>query len=106
MVEFLQDELKDGIINYSRRGILSNKITWDEIKKIYPDEWVSLHNCEKDPTGLLVKAEVFAHSKNRKDVFELSTKAGMFTNLIDFTGIPSTFLGFCRWEFTNVKTGK
>lgn len=82
------------------------KLTWEEIKKKYPNEWVSLSNCERDNTGLLIKAEVFTHSKERKEVFAISAKANMITNLIDYTGVPANFLGFSRLDFIDVQAGK
>lgn len=51
---------------------MSEKLSWDEIKQRYPDQWVELIECEwnpvePDPYNGIVRH----HSKRRKELHEL-----------------------------------
>lgn len=70
-----------------------------------PDKWVSMFNCEKDESGNIIGGEIFAHSKERKEVFQKNIEAEMRTNFVDYTRKVTPFLGFCKWTITDVKTG-
>ncbi|MBI4858987.1 MAG: hypothetical protein HY815_01745 [Candidatus Riflebacteria bacterium] len=67
---------------------MAEKLTWDEIKKQYPDEWVILVNLDRNGDDDAVQGgEVFAHSKNKKDLLA-STKMALAgqSRAVRFTG--------------------
>jgi len=57
----------------------SQYISFDELKKIYPDEWVLLGNPEMKNTSVL-GGVVLYHSKDKKEVSPMSagTKQQVF----------------------------
>ena len=62
-------------------------MTWNEIKKEYPDEWVILKDTEFDVKGLVpVKAEVIEHAKSRKAFSELLKDIAVKEATILYTG--------------------
>ena len=50
---------------------MAEKLTWDEIKRQYPDEWVILTEPDVDrSTTTLLGGRVFAHGKDRDEVHD------------------------------------
>lgn len=49
---------------------MSQKMTWDEMKKSYPDEWVALVDYEEDDR-VDIEGVVVAHHPNRKTFHEM-----------------------------------
>lgn len=47
---------------------MGQKMTWDEMKDAYPDEWLAVVNCTSDHSGEVESGEVVAHY-NDKDEF-------------------------------------
>jgi hypothetical protein len=47
---------------------MADKLTWDEIKGKYPDEWVVLVDYELDPDEEVTAGTVLAHSRNKADL--------------------------------------
>ncbi|MBI4211004.1 MAG: hypothetical protein HY540_00055 [Deltaproteobacteria bacterium] len=71
-----------------RRSFMTLKMTWEEMKKAYPDEWLLIVDYEKDDSGHLIAGIVSCHSKDKTEVFNFPTqlKGGAFK----YTG-ESTF---------------
>ncbi|MFH1654912.1 MAG: hypothetical protein ABIE74_12800 [Pseudomonadota bacterium] len=50
---------------------MGQKMTWDEMKKAYPDEWLLITDFKIDKYGGVADGVVERHSKNDKEVFAL-----------------------------------
>ena len=46
----------------------SQKMTWEEMKKTFPDEWLLVVDYEVDSSGHLVAGVVLRHSKSTDEV--------------------------------------
>jgi hypothetical protein len=56
--------------------LMADKLTWDEIKSRYPDEWVVLVDLDADDVSDEVHAGVvFAHSKNERELLAATKDA-------------------------------
>jgi len=54
---------------------MAEKLSWEEIKKRYPEQWVELVECDWDPIEPDPRGGVVRHSaKKRKDLHELIMK--------------------------------
>jgi hypothetical protein len=47
---------------------MSERLTWDEIKKRYPDEFVAMTDPEHDESASLCGGTVVAHGKNKHEL--------------------------------------
>ncbi|MBI4860598.1 MAG: hypothetical protein HY815_10095 [Candidatus Riflebacteria bacterium] len=47
---------------------MAEKLTWDEIKKRYPDEYVVLVDTAVDDSTTVVEGTVMAHGKNKHEM--------------------------------------
>lgn len=47
---------------------MENKMTWEEMKRQYPDEWLLVTNFELDKYGEVVKGIVERHAKKRDGI--------------------------------------
>jgi hypothetical protein len=67
---------------------MSAVLTYDEIKKRYPDEWILIADAELDEELNVVRGEVVAHSKDRDEVYLkiLAIKGRSFA--IEYNGEP------------------
>ncbi len=70
---------------------MGQKMTWEEMKKVYPDEWLLIVDYDKDSSGHVTAGIVERHSKDKDDVYAKPAlnKATAFR----YTG-ESTFRGF------------
>ena len=72
---------------------MENKITWDEMKKKYPNEWLMIIDYNLDNSGRLTVGVVKRHSKSRAKVYEpvLLNKpvAFRYTGESTFSGLRS-----------------
>lgn len=50
---------------------MGNKLTWGEIKRRYPDEFVALLDPEHDESTALVAATVVAHGKDKREMYKV-----------------------------------
>jgi len=50
---------------------MTQKMTWDEMKKSYPDEWLLIVDCEHDQYGEVKSGVVVRHSQDDQEVFRL-----------------------------------
>jgi hypothetical protein len=70
---------------------MGQRMTWDEMKKAYPDEWLLITDYERDQYGNVKAGTVERHSSDKDDVYRLPAvdKDCAF----EYTG-ESTFRGF------------
>jgi len=72
---------------------MGNKMTWEDMKKKYPDEWLLIVDFEVDHSGHIVSGIVERHSKEKDDVYRLpalnKSSAFRYTGESDFAGLRS-----------------
>ncbi|MFH1830789.1 MAG: hypothetical protein ABH871_08460 [Pseudomonadota bacterium] len=70
---------------------MGQKMTWEEMKKAFPDEWLLITDYETDQYGTVSVGVVERHSTNKDEVYRLPAldKDCAF----EYTG-ESTFRGF------------
>lgn len=55
--------------------LMAQKLSWKEIKELYPDQWVELIECDWDPVEPDPACGVVRHhAKKRKELHELIMK--------------------------------
>ncbi|MBI4861154.1 MAG: hypothetical protein HY815_12985 [Candidatus Riflebacteria bacterium] len=54
---------------------MGEKLTWDEIKKRFPDEWVVLVDSSFNENEDLTEGTVFAHGSNRDTIYDQCRRA-------------------------------
>ena len=52
---------------------MEKRMTWEEMKSAYPDEWLLIVDWQDDPSGHLMSGIVERHSKEKSEVFRLPT---------------------------------
>jgi len=77
---------------------MDKKMTWEQIKKTYPDQWVSLLDVEKDDKGAIISAVVVAFGPDLKVVTQKLKAKNCLSDRTEFTGKIKRFLGFAKWE--------
>ncbi len=50
---------------------MGKKMTWNEMKKKFPDEWLLITDFELDKSGRLIAGVVDRHSKRKAEVYRL-----------------------------------
>ncbi|MCB2263890.1 MAG: hypothetical protein LGR52_13300 [Candidatus Thiosymbion ectosymbiont of Robbea hypermnestra] len=69
------------------------KITWDEMKKEYPGEWLLITDFDLDKCGHIFAGIVDRHSKEKDDVYRLPSlnkpTAFRYTGESKFAGLRS-----------------
>lgn len=72
---------------------MGQKMTWEEMKKEYPDEWLLITDYESDESGHLVTGTVERHSPDMEDVAKLPNlkrpTAFRYTGESSFMGLRS-----------------
>jgi len=72
---------------------MGEKITWEEMKNSYPDEWLLIVDYDLDETGHLIKGIVERHSKSKlqiyKTPFRKKSAAFRYTGESTFSGLRS-----------------
>jgi hypothetical protein len=58
---------KKGLLR--RQDMHDKKITWEEMKKKYPNEWLLIIKCDSDESGHLISGIVARHSPEKDKVF-------------------------------------
>lgn len=88
---------------------MTQRITWEEMKQTYPDEWVAIINPEGDlerPYGDIT-GEILCHHADRK-IFtqQLKEKASQKTVDLRFTGeiIPSSSFVPILWQILDTNS--
>lgn len=70
---------------------MGQKMTWEEMKKAFPDEWLLITDFEVDQYGGVAIGVVERHSKEKEEVYKLP--AVNKDVAFEYTG-ESTFRGF------------
>lgn len=69
------------------------KITWEEMKEKFPDEWLLIIDYELDKSGHLKKGIVRLHSKIKREIYETPINTDLiafrYTGESTFTGLRS-----------------
>ncbi len=69
------------------------KITWDDMKEQFPDEWLLITDFNLDESGHIIAGIVNRHSKEKDEVYQLpalnKSTAFRFTGESDFGGLRS-----------------
>ena len=69
------------------------KITWDDMKKKFPDEWLLITDFDLDKHGHIVAGIVDRHSKEKDEVYRLPVlnkpTAFRYTGKSTFSGLRS-----------------
>lgn len=72
---------------------MEKKMTWAEMKKRYPDEWLLITDFELDDSGHIVAGIVKRHSEEKDDVYRLPalgrSTAFRYTGESTFAGLRS-----------------
>lgn len=70
---------------------MAQRMTWEEMKKTFPDEWLLITDYETDQHGHVIAGVVERHSAEKDEVYRLPTikKSSAFK----YTG-ESTFRGW------------
>ena len=50
---------------------MEQRMTWDEMQKTFPDEWLLIIESEHDISGCLISGVVARHSQDDQEVFRL-----------------------------------
>lgn len=69
---------------------MEEKLTWEEMKKRFPDEWLLIGDMQLNEHQQLLKGIVLQHSPTKSDIFTLPAKSG--PTAFRYTG-ESTFSG-------------
>ena len=72
---------------------MGKKMTWEEMKRKYPDEWLLITDFELNTSGHIIAGYVSRHSKNKDTVYRLPAlnkpTAFRYTGESDFAGVRS-----------------
>jgi hypothetical protein len=77
-------------------------MTWEEIQKKYPDQWVSMINLTRDQNGMVKGGVVVAAEPDLKIVTQKLKKENLVSDAFKYTGQVKNFLGFAKWDITDV----
>jgi hypothetical protein len=50
---------------------MEKKLSWNEMKSIFPDEWLLITDFELDRSGHLIRGVVSRHSVDKDEVYRL-----------------------------------
>lgn len=63
---------------------MRERLSWEEIKEKYPDEWILIEDIEEAENGVITAATVAFHSTDKDAVYDHPTDSKYFG--IMFTG--------------------
>ncbi|MDO8494003.1 MAG: hypothetical protein Q7S68_01530 [Deltaproteobacteria bacterium] len=69
---------------------MGQKMTWEEMKKAFPNEWLLITDFDTDDSGHLLSGVVEKHSKSKQEVYQ--KPALPKPTAFRYTG-ESTFIG-------------
>ena len=86
---------------------MQKRINWDKIKKIYPDQWVSIIDPDTTSAGILNSGIVIGNNKDKKTVmseFKKQKKRGINfrKHTFRYTGKIHNIAGLNRMEIGDV----
>lgn len=79
------------------------RLTWEEIKKRYPSQWVSLTQVEKDAQDNIRAGIVVASGPDLKTVTKELKKKHLLSDRFEYTGEIKRFLGFAKWDIEDME---
>lgn len=88
---------------------MGQKMTWDEIKMAFPDEWVAIANSEGDVSSPFgpISGEVIVHSRDETS-FTKQLKSSSVDQSVDirYTGdaLPDNPIGPILWQNSNTNS--
>jgi len=72
---------------------MGKKMTWDEMKNNYPDEWLLIVDYDLDESGHLIKGIVEQHSRSKINIYQIplqnKSAAFRYTGESNFSGMRS-----------------
>ena len=72
---------------------MGHKLTWEEMKIKYPEEWLLITDFELDESGRIISGNVDRHSSEKDDVYRFPSlskpSAFRFTGESSFAGLKS-----------------
>lgn len=74
------------------------QLTWEEIKRQYPDEWVLIDFSELDTTLQVVQGDVIAHSPRKADIDKKLLELENERIAIEFTGEMPEEPAYLLWS--------
>ncbi len=77
------------------------RMTWTEIQKKYPDQWVSLGDVDYSDSGEIKTGLVIAAGPDLKAAAQRSQDKAFSSHQFEYTGPIKNFLGFAQWTITN-----
>ncbi len=70
---------------------MGKKLSWDEMIREYPDEWLLIIDYDVDNSGHIVAGVIERHSKNKKEIYNNPIKnkpvAFRYTGESTFSGL-------------------
>lgn len=79
------------------------RFAWKEIKKRFPNQWVSLIQVEKDKQGNVKAAVVIAAGFDLKTVTKELKRKQILSDRFEYTGEIKRFLGFAKWDIEDME---
>jgi hypothetical protein len=73
---------------------MSDVLTWQEIERRYPDEWVLLDQLQSEGSLDVTGGRVVFHSKDRSDVYRKAAALKLADAALLFTGEADPELAF------------
>lgn len=67
---------------------MSEILSYEEIKRRYPDEWLLIAEPELDEELKVIRGEILAHSKDRDEVYRTLRKMRGRSFAIEYNGEP------------------
>ncbi|MFH1727894.1 MAG: hypothetical protein ABIA04_05690 [Pseudomonadota bacterium] len=84
---------------------MTKRLTWDQIRKKYPDQWVSLDDVEYDEKRNIISAMVFIANSELKIVTRKSKGVFFKNHLFEYTDSINPYAGLLKWGI-NAQPGK
>lgn len=76
-------------------------MTWQEIQKRYPAQWVSVVEVTEDHDGNIQTGVVVAAGPDVGSVTAQLKQQSLLADRLEFTGTVKNFLGFAKWDIGN-----
>ncbi len=74
---------------------MGKKMTWEEMKQAFPNEWLMIVDYEKNEFGTMTVGSVIKHSPEKDEVFQFEAPSQYKKYALRYTGV-STFPGGLR----------
>lgn len=81
---------------------MEQKISWRDIQRRYPDQWVSLCDIDRADDGSITAGVVIAAGPDLADVALESKGHASVSHQFKYTGEIKNFIGFSKWTIDDV----